>query len=134
MIGRNIVHFYVISNMLASLWEAQLHDGGVLLMDTNCERSVKQYVSTWILPHMQKWKRPTLEALQLALAFYIRKDPEKLETAVLDGMQELEMMEPEDVRRFFVWVYEAVFPLHPLREVDINLAVVDNDPLDANTL
>lgn len=132
MIGRNVVNFYIIDTMLSYLYHAQIKEGGDLHMDSNSENSVKDYVGTWMFPKLQLWPLSAIEALQLALAFYIRKDPSVLERCVLDGLQDLELMQPDDVRQFFVWVYEGLFPHQPFTDVDLNLAVIDNDPMDAN--
>ena len=125
------VNYHLIESALGYLSISEVNNGRPLNLNPECEVSIKSEFSSHILTGTERWPNEKQEQLKLSLAYFLQK-PEILDNNVLANVQDLTMPEPVDIRQFFSWLYEALFPDSPIECVDISNVIEDNDIMQVN--
>ena len=125
------VNCYLILSALGYLEIAEAEYGKPLPLDPEDEGSMKRAFTQYVCPEVQRWSSDRRERLKLSLVYFLDK-PEVLENDVLANVQDLTMPEPSDIRRWFLWLYESLFPNEHVRTVDVSDVVEDNDVMQMN--
>lgn len=110
---------------------AEAENGGPLELQPDNESIIKKSFAVYVRPEVERWSDGRRNRLKMSLAYFINK-PVVLENDVLANVQDLTMPEPRDIRQFFEWFYEALFPDHPMNEVDVSNVQEDNDVMQMN--
>ena len=120
------VNYWAIYEALGYLETAEAENGGPLQLDPNDELSAKENFNAYIKPYLNKWPQHNLERFKLSMAYYIDR-PDILEYKVLANLQDLTMKEPSDIRNFFLWLWECIFPELKIEEMHIKGVKENND-------
>jgi hypothetical protein len=125
------VNYYLLQAAIAYLEIAEAENGQPLDLDPNDESLMKRSFEAHVRPEVNRWSPVRRERLKKSLAYFLYR-PVVLRDEVLANVQDLTMSEPADIRQFFVWLYESLFPDERLRDVDISNVSEDNDIMQIN--
>lgn len=105
------VNPYFLHELLAPLTGLADDDSAVETyrgLDSNDSSKVRQIIRRVLLPHFSQLRPPGKERAKLALSYYLSK-PAADFARVFDSCL-LPFAPPDDVRLFFVWLWEELFP------------------------
>ncbi|GIW98760.1 MAG: hypothetical protein KatS3mg111_2093 [Pirellulaceae bacterium] len=125
------VNHCLIESALGYLAIAEAENGKPLPLDPDDEASMKAAFTKYVKPEVERWSSHRRERLKLSLVYFLDK-PNVLEDDVLANIQDLTMREPSDIRQWFLWLYESLFPNENAKSVDVSDVVEDNDVMQMN--
>ena len=99
-------------------------------LQPNCEQGVRHVIREVIVPHSLTLSSRAIEKIKLAYRFYLSTPGQKWDR-VFDSVL-LPFYAPDDVRSFFVWVWEECFPGESYNLPDLESYIVNpdiNEPL-----
>ncbi len=110
---------------------AEAENGEPLGLRPDDESCMKQAFEMHVRPEIERWSSARRERLKLSFAYFLER-PHVLEDDVIANAQDLTMPEPSDIRRFFLWLYESIFPDDNVADIDVSDAKEDNDVMQMN--
>jgi hypothetical protein len=125
------VNHCLIESALGYLMIAEAENGTPLPLDPDDEASMKRAFKEYVQPQVQRWSPDRQERLKLSLVYFLDK-PNVLQDDVLANIQDLTMREPSDTQKWFLWLYESLFPNENVNRVDVSDVVEDNDVMQMN--
>jgi len=125
------VNHCLIESALGYLMIAEAANGKPLLLDPDDECSTKGVFTRYVQPQVQRWSSRRRERLRLSLAYFLER-PAVLADDVLANIQDLTMREPSDIRQWFLWLYESLFPNENVKGVDVSNVVEANNVMEMN--
>ncbi|GAC1333842.1 MAG: hypothetical protein NVSMB14_00790 [Isosphaeraceae bacterium] len=120
------VNYWVILHAMAYLTIEEAMNGGPLQLDPDDELNMKGNFDLHIKPYLYMWPQSRLERFKLSMAYFIDQT-DILDEVVLANLQDLTMREPADIRKFFCWLWECIFPELKIEEVCISDVKENND-------
>jgi hypothetical protein len=123
---------HYISSILSGLQLAEAKGGRPLDIDPNDEASAKRAFRQYVAPHVERLEERSKELLKTSFAFFLKKDGVTHWDRTLADLEDLSLREPRDLRRFFLWLWEVLYPDTRFQDVPTEGIVEDNDVMRVN--
>jgi len=125
------VNYWYIWAALFVLEEAEAVQGRPLDIDANDEQSMKHAFKSHVLPWVQDLLPQNQELLKVSFAYFLQQDRFPGDE-IFANIPDLTMNAPDDLRQFFEWFWESLYPGTDYRDIPANDVIEDNDIMRTN--
>ena len=126
------VNYHLLFSALNNLIHAEYENGGPFHIDPDNEKCMKELFSEHISPEIARWSDKRRKKLKYSFAYFINK-PDILDYKVLADLQDFTMpKEPSDISKFFLWLFEVLFPDEIISSIDLSNIEENNDIMQTN--